>query len=364
MSGLHVVMTISSFRPVVGGGERQAERLAGSLVRRGHRVTVLTRRSSPALPSEEQLDTGVHVVRVAGHGRADYALSMLRWIGARRRSIDVVHAQQSNSPLVAAVGSTRLWSLPSVCTPMTAHPELGWAGTARVGARARRWWYRPTTRWIAKSDEIARLLEPYAAGCVDRIPNGVDTDTYSPGPRRAGGPPTALFVGRLDRPKRVDLLLDAWARAGSHARLRLVGDGPLRGELEERSRALGLRGVEFLGTRDDVVALLREADLFVLPSDLEGMPNALLEAMSCGLACVASAVGAVPELLGDGAGLCVPPGDARALAAVLGRLLAQPGERARLGREGRRRAQARFSLGNVAGLVEASYRQAIAAGRR
>lgn len=361
MAGLRVVMTISSFRPTVGGGEKQAERLARSLVARGHEVTVLTRLVDPSLEPSELLDPGVKVVRVPGRGRSGYSASMMRWIAAHRRSIDLVHAHQSGSPLVVAAGSSRLLGIPALCTPMTAHPELAWARPGSLDGHSllRRWWFRPTRRWIAKSEEIARALEPYAPGRVDRIPNGVDTDAYLPAAPARAAEPTVLYVGRLREPKRLDLLLGAWARLRPRARLRIVGDGPQLGMLRDRARAPGVTGVEVLGERGDVLDLLRDADVFVLPSDFEGMPNALLEAMSCGLACIGSAVGAIPELLDGGAGLCVPPGDEAALAAALGRLLAGPEERARLGREARRRAVSRYGLAEIAARVEATYLRAL-----
>lgn len=359
MRPLRIVITISSFRPLIGGGERQAEHLAQTLAQRGHGVTVLTRRVHPGWPREELLN-GVRIVRVGGQNRWGYTVAMLVWIAQYWREIDVIHAHQSNSPLVVGALAAKLWNLPVVCTPMTWQPELRWVKRSSLGI-TRRWLFRGT-RWIAKSDEIARNLESYAPGLVYRIPNGVDTEAFRPAERGINTIPIAVFVGRLEPPKRLDILLTAWQRLVAPARLLVVGDGTLRRLLQEQAQKLGLHDVKFLGNCENVYEILREADVFVLPSEREGMPNVLLEAMSFGLACVASKVGAVPELLGGGVGMLVPPGDANALAGALGNLLSNPAMRAEMGRQARARVLERYSLSSVAEQVEGVYYRSIQAG--
>ncbi len=359
MRPLRIIMTISGFRPLIGGGERQAERLAQTLVQRGHNVTVLTRWVQPQWPQEELLN-GVRIVRVGGWNRWGYTVAMLFWIARHRREIDVIHAHQANSPLVVGAFAAKLWNLPVVCTPMTWQPELRWVKRSSRGI-IRRWLFRGT-RWIAKSDEIARNLESYAPGLVYRIPNGVDTEAFRPAERGINTIPIAVFVGRLERPKRLDILLAAWQQLAVPADLLVAGDGTLRRLLQEQAQKLGLHDVKFLGNREDVHEILREADVFVLPSEREGMPNVLLEAMSCGLACVASGVGAVPELLGGGVGVMVPPGDAKALANALSNLLSNPAMRAEMGRQARARVLERYGLVSVAQQVEEIYYRAIQIG--
>ncbi len=359
MRPLRIVMIINSFRPLIGGGERQAERLAQALMERGHSVTVLTRWARREWPRQERLN-GVRIVRVGGRNRWGYTAAMLAWIVRHRREIDVVHAHQSNSPLVVGALASKLWSLPVLCTPMTWQPELRWVKGGSLGI-VRRWLFRGVG-WIAKSDEIARALEGYAPGLVYRVPNGVDTTIYKPAERGIATIPVVVFVGRLEPPKRLDVLLSAWQQLAMPARLLVVGDGTLRLKLQEQTQKLGLIGVTFLGNREDVYEILREADIFVLPSEREGMPNVLLEAMSCGLACVASKVGAVPELLGGGAGVMVPPGEANALADALNNLLSNPAIRAEMGERARTRVLERYSLALVAERVEGVYYRAIQMG--
>lgn len=163
------------------------------------------------------------------------------------------------------------------------------------------------------------------------IPNGVDTSRRLPaGVRRAmrrdlnlaEEDVAVVFVGRLDRQKGVDTLLDGLALArGTLAGVRvvLVGDGPARSALEAKTASLGLGGVvHFLGQRSDVPAILASGDLFVLPSRFEALSLSLLEALAAGLPAVVSAVGDHPRLVDSlGAGLVVPTDDAAALGAAL-----------------------------------------------
>ena len=195
--------------------------------------------------------------------------------------------------------------------------------------------------------------------------NGVDLEQYSPGdsPHNGaawGGDGTRLFaVGRLHAQKGHGVLLEAIARCraeGVALSLALVGEGPLRAVLEEQARRLGLEEqVRFLGRRDDVRDLLRAAEVFVFPSLYEAVGIALLEAMACGTAVVASRAGGIPEIVQDGeSGLLVRPGDAADLANALARLARDPAERARLGLGARRRAMT-FDIRQTVRELESLY---------
>ena len=162
-----------------------------------------------------------------------------------------------------------------------------------------------------------------------------------------------LFVGRLAEQKRVDVLLEAFARLAGRrpdVALRLAGDGPERAALERRAARLGLAGrVEWLGARDDVPALLAEATVLALPSSGEGVPNVALEAMAAGVPVVATDIPGTRDVVADGAeGLLVPAGDAPALAGALERVLGDPALRERLGQAGRARAEGDLDLARVA----------------
>jgi glycosyltransferase involved in cell wall biosynthesis len=168
----------------------------------------------------------------------------------------------------------------------------------------------------------------------------------------APGTPLVGIVAQLRPPKGHAVLLDAFARVRADAHLVIAGDGPLRGELEQRAIA---GRTHFLGVRDDVGALLAAFDVAVISSLREGTPLSALECMAAGTPLVATAVGGLPALLGDGA-LFVPPRDPGALAAAIDSLLADPGERSRLAAVAAARL-APYEVGTVAGRFGALYEE-------
>ena len=178
-------------------------------------------------------------------------------------------------------------------------------------------------------DRVVGLGVP--AGRVTVIYDGVDADVFRPGGAAAaraavdlpGGWPDApvlLFVGNLVPVKGLDVLLRALAELKTPARLLLIGAGPERTTLERLAAGLGVASrVTFLGARpqDTLPDWYRAADLFVLPSRSEGVPNVLLEASACGTPWVASRVGGIPEMPGHASRRLVAPGDDNALAAAI-----------------------------------------------
>jgi glycosyltransferase involved in cell wall biosynthesis len=178
-------------------------------------------------------------------------------------------------------------------------------------------------------------IEP---GKVHTVRQGIDRKLFSRGPRNEArqhlGIPEAgkvlLWVGRMVPVKGLDVLLDSCTRlraCGSDFRLYLVGDGPLQGSLQEETRRRGLtEAVFFVGPRrqEQLPDWYRAADLTVLPSRSEGIPNVLRESMACGTPFVASRVGGIPELSADPANRLVPANDPAALASALGAALSAP----------------------------------------
>jgi len=157
-----------------------------------------------------------------------------------------------------------------------------------------------------------------------------------------------VHVSNFRPVKRVDDVIAVFARlrASRPVRLRLVGDGPDRPRIEADVAARGLAAdVDFLGERGDLPEVLRDADLFLLPSETESFGLAALEAMACGVPVVASAVGGLVEVVADGeAGFLRPVGDVAALADAAARLLADEPLRRAMGAAARRTAETHYRI--------------------
>ncbi|GBD02324.1 Spore coat protein SA [bacterium HR18] len=188
-------------------------------------------------------------------------------------------------------------------------------------------------------------------------PNFVDPD---PGEGRHEGD-YALFVGRLSPEKGVRVLLQAW-RLLKGMPLKVVGDGPLRAEVEEFVGREGLTEIEVLGrkSREEVFRWMQEARVLVFPSECyEGFPMTIAEAFACGLPVVASRLGAMAEIVEEGrTGLLFEPGDAEDLAAKMEWAWAHPRELAEMGREARREYEQKYTAEKNYEMLMAIYERA------
>ncbi len=268
------------------------------------------------------------------------------------RGFEVLHAHNDTAIFYSAAANIP-WRV--VRTFGTFHTKPGY-DTPRA-RKMTRWASRRHAGVTAVSQELSDVLT--TTGWSRRpevIWNGIDLDTYSPGAPKPGTPahseapevPTprpvhVVTLARADPIKRATDLMEAVDEArsrGADLRLTVVGNGPIYSSLE--AQAATMDGVSVLSRVDDVPAFLRSADIFALVSDHEAAPRALLEAMASGLACCATAVGGMPEILhggtGPAAGRLVPARTVPALALALEELASSPEERLALGQAARRRA--------------------------
>ncbi len=246
------------------------------------------------------------------------------------------------------------------------HIENAFRSGRGRGAQIRldNWTARRCVAIIAVSDSTreALLAQGYPAEKVVAIHNGVEP-AAAVAPAFDESAPLLLEVARLCDVKGQRELIQALAQLEQRdAVLLLAGEdleagGAFRRGLEQEAASLGMSNrVRFLGYRDDVPALLEAADVFVLPSWVEGLPLGVLDAMARGKPVVASAVGGTPELVADGkTGLLVPPRDVAALARALDELLRDPERAQRLGEAGRTRALDEFSADAAAARVLRLY---------
>jgi glycosyltransferase involved in cell wall biosynthesis len=371
---LAVTMAIQAFSPIVGGGELQLERLLAPLAARDVHARVVTR-AVPGTPRHD-LVRGVDVVRtrIAGESPAAsvaYVAGALAGIVGQRRCTDVVHAHGALSPATIALGAT-FAGVPAVVTP------LG-AGAPGDLARVRRkpggeWRLRQLARrahFVALSDELAAELRALGAPAerVHCVPNGFDARVFRP--------PTAtdrarardaiglrgdrccfVFVGRLHPVKQVDLVVRALA-AVPDGDLVVVGDGPEHAALVARAQATAVGDrVHFAGARDDVVTYLHAADAFVLPSEAEGMSNALVEAMACGLPCLVTAsISGTAGLVADGRGVTVAAGAVDAWSRAMNAVREGPDAARRTGAAASAYVHASYSLERTADRLAGLYRE-------
>ncbi|MCS6877557.1 MAG: glycosyltransferase family 4 protein [Geminicoccaceae bacterium] len=253
------------------------------------------------------------------------------------------------------------WALANRIAPLCPHlhVEEGFGPEEADGRQlARRVWTRRlvlggAVRLVVVSrslEAVARSVWRVPASRLARVPNGVAVERFvgarpsEPGLRRSAEEVVAIAVGGLRPEKNPERLLRLLPVLPERPPVRLVfvGDGPQRPALEARARALGDR-VVLLGARSDVPELLASADVFVLGSDTEQMPQALLEAMAAGLPVVATAVGDVPAMVApENRPFVVPPAREHELARALARLAADRELRRRLGEANRARARSAY----------------------
>jgi len=360
LAGLRVLAFCDYFtEDSSGGAERVALEVYSRLVAMGAEVEVVTA-VPPGMRVPGEVDgIRVHAVNALDLRRVLRVQAMLApaLLGetarvARAFRPNVLHANSLHfqTTLVAAALRNRL-AVPLVTTAhlgaLSELPPVVRAASATYEHSLGRLVIRRSSRVIAVSEAVREhMLTLGARGdrCVV-IPNGVDRDRFVPraSDASAGATPTVMFVGRLIVNKGPEVLLDALTmlqRRGVAFRAVYLGDGPMRQQLERQTTAAGLDdAVEFRGHRSDVATQLREADLVVRPSQTEGMPLTVLEAMATRICVVASDIPGNRTLIEpERNGVLVPRGDAGALADTLASLIADPARRRRLAAEGYRTA--------------------------
>jgi glycosyltransferase involved in cell wall biosynthesis len=364
-------MVVRLFYPWVGGAERQAHKLAQHLKARNIEVEIVTGWWFRGTPQREILD-GIPVFRnqtlwemfgVKGlrkFGGYLYIGSLLWHLWRRRTAYDVLHIHGLNYHTFAAVLAGRWFRHKTLTKVANSGPASDILKMRRNQQLLLARYMLPTAlccdRFVAINDAIVQELT--AAGVpasrIVKLANGVETDDI---PAKANytlhDPPRLIFVGRLHYQKGIDVLLKAFqALVQQHPALRLqiLGDGPLRDQLKALADELGVTAqVEFVGQTDRVLDYLQQADVFVLPSRAEGVSNALLEAMACGLPVVVSRIpGNVDVVEHEQNGLLCTAEAPIALAQTIASLLDQPELLERLGRAARRTVENFYSLESVA----------------
>lgn len=355
---MKILMIAPQFRPIIGGYERAAERLSGELCLFGCAVTVVTERRDPRWPKHEQRH-GVSIRRLPTWYRPRFHIltslvSYAIYLARHGRRFDVWHVHQYGVHVSLAVLMGRVLRRPvAIKITNTAAEGIGKTAAAGVLTALHTWTHRRVAACFCVSretaDEALAFGIPHQALAL--IGNGVDTDLLQPATmderqllrQRLGLPPgpMVICVATFKEAKNHSGLLDAWSAAQAQLAqswsLVLLGDGPLRPSIEAKIAALGLKSRVFLpGLSDQVADWLRAADFFVMASRWEGLSNAALEAMACGLPGVVTAVSGMSALIGEtGAGRLVPLENTAALAEALVEVCRSKTGRDEMGRRAR-----------------------------
>ena len=375
---LCVLMIVPQFRPLVGGYERAAERLAAELVKRGQEVTVLAERRATSWPSRETVD-GFELRRLRciyrpGVHALTSLLSFATFLLTKGWRYQVIHVHQYGYHAALAVLVGRLFHVP-VVIKIT---NTGAQGIERAlaGEQKARGLMTALHRKIDACIATTVKAQVEAANFgiprerIELIPNGIDADFFKPCDTQhkmelkkqlgLGRSLTVLYSGRLSSAKNPEGLLDAWSTIHCdvpNAELVLIGDGPLRKILEDQVRDLKLSdSVRFAGLQTEVLPWYQAADIFVLSSHQEGLSNSLLEAMSCGLPVVSTRVSGSTDIFAESdVGELVDVGNTSGLAMALRHLLTDPTRRRACSHHAREYAAITFSIETVAEKTLALY---------
>jgi len=364
------------YSPLAVGGIGQFIHDFGIALRgRGHDVTAVFRYEIPEFSADEGFNESVRQVeirpwQIGGFRTLSLNLKTVSWLGEHRNEFDIVHVLNPMPVCAAAMRAAHRYRIPVVATIYAKYPRSPKILLRFVNDRAQEQILREADSLVY---EAPSTQEDFSLFPGRVILNGVDTQLYKPNlARRASVRKSlgialddfvVLYLGRLDKLKGIYTLLDALQilRTGAETvTTLLVGSVEIR-DLENEIGRRGLRSfAKVVGPvgKNDVVDYYCSADVFVLPSFLEGISSALIEAMACGTPVVATNVGGNTSVVRhEQDGLLVPPGNPHSLAKALLAIMNDVGLRRSLGTSARARIQDRFSLETMTNEYEAVYRE-------
>lgn len=366
----------------IGGSGIVATELGKRLAVRGHNVHVLST-DTPVRLGDYQPGLSFHRVETPSYPlfrEPQYVLSVANKIVqvSREEQLDIVHAHYAVPHATAGylarqiLAAGREARVPRVITTLHG-TDITLLGSDRSYSEIVAFSIEQSDRVTAVSESLrADTHRELGVKCaIDVIPNFVDCSIYQrrdvAGLRERlapGGQPVLIHVSNFRPVKQVSAVIEVFARirAKLPSKLLMVGDGPDLPEAQRLAKTLGLGDdVEFLGAQDQVVPLLSAADVFLLPSMQESFGLAALEAMSCEVPVVASAIGGIPEVVGhQGSEFLCAPGDLDSMAAVSLRLLTDSAYHHATATAARAAARRYFCDSKIVPLYEHCYEQALA----
>ena len=364
--GLNVSKPITVLYPITDlardGAQRQLLELVRGLDRERFRPMVLTLRSGGAMEAEFQKLPGLELISIGQKSKYDIIIALFKvWKVIRVMRIDIIQPFLTPATfyglLLAFLGRVPVKIVTERLGPGRRNAHFGYRFYLKMEDILSRFadWVIPNSAagkeyLIQRGITVNRIKVIYNGLNLERL--HTKKDNVEQVRQRLGVPRQGKVIGMMARmfpQKRYDIFLEAASivhQTVPDTRFALVGDGPLKGHMEELSRRLGLaESAVFFGEQTDVSPYLSAFDIAVLTSETEGCSNFLLEAMALGKPVVATDVGGNRELIDDGkTGLLVPREDPKALATAIFRLLREPATAQAIGQRAKEKINTQFSL--------------------
>ena len=364
---MNILFTIRYFSPFIGGTEKQALALAAQLVTKGVAVTIVTSRFERKWPRHELID-GVQVVRLFSPrikvvGALIFLACLVGYLIRHRNQYALIHTFQIGYTSTISIIAGALLRKPSLL-------KLASSGRGGDIQRARRTlWGRVFLYMAKKASRIVMvsttvkqelMAESVNPEKLCPISNGVDLNSCNSSAAKSQARKvlklperkTVIYTGRLSPEKGVDFLVRSFARVKQslNCQLIIIADGPEKKNILQVIDRSGVSdAVLVIPTVDDVTPYLKAADLFILPSQFEGLSNSLLEAMACALPVISTRVGGSIDIIESGVnGLLVAYNNEDLLSQEIARVLTEPGLASSLGNHARETIERQHDMKSIA----------------
>lgn len=374
---MRILMYATYFPPHYSGAAKQAIALAKQLKNKGHHIEFITvRRPNEAIKDHHE---GFKVWRIkmgqGKHQELHFWWNFFKFLYKRKNDFDILHSHGAYyfNSVIGPLG--RLFGMKSVIKTSLANNDLAGAGHGLSG-RLHLFFLKQIDAYIAISRELQKEFKALnlPAAKIFFFPNGVDTHRFFPLPTAAKNKkkkalnlpprrPIALNVGVLGKRKNIGWLIKEWINNnGFDTGALLLAIGPQSREDEDGSFFDSLNNmvkenstlVQILGHTNAIENYFQAADFFILPSQNEGMPNVVLEAMAAGLPCITTAVSGCTDLIREGKnGFIFSPTEENSLQHALQQLFAS--SRDELENSARKKVERQFSLSSLSGKYESLY---------